>query len=240
MIQTATRRFTDAEREEIERQLLDMVTETRSFADDLSWRGVAGVICGIVAIIMVVSLFGIPDAWGIGVIVVATVAGFIVDWRVRSQTNDLLHYNRRRYAARLAKRLVRGEIEEMTVTASGVVRVIDNYDGISTCFFDVGNNKVLYLREEALWDAAENAGLDKRDAGMFLPSAFRLTRYPDATDEVIHLEPLGPQLTPLRTLAVSGLEEEYHELTNLDVLENVSLATLESDLPFSLSVESGA
>ncbi len=240
MIQTATRPFTDTERDEVEQQLLYFASETtyRGLPHPL-WGAFGGFVVGAILSMVAMLVFEVSDRWGATLLVASVLAGFALASHTHRQSEIVFRNNRRQYAARLAKRLQRGEMEEMTVTASGVVRVVDNYDEINACFFDIGDNRVLYIREDSLWDAAESAGPDERDAETFLPSAFRLTWYPDADDEIVHLEPLGPQLTPLRTLCVSGLEEEYYELGNLDILENVSLATLEKDLPFLTASGSG-
>ena len=233
MIQTAIRPFTDAEREEVERQLLDFVSEPvyHGLPHPL-WGAFGGFVVGAILSMVAMLVFDASDLWGAVLLITSVMAGFALAWHSHRESETVFRNNRRHYAARLARRLQRGEMEEMTVTASGVVRVVDNYDEVNACFFDVGDNRVLYMREDSLWNAAEDAGPDARHGETFLPSAFRLTRYPDAADEIVHLEPLGPPLTPLRTLCVSGLEEEYYELSNLDVLEGVSLATLEKDLPF--------
>lgn len=239
MIQTAIRPFTDAEREEVERQLLDYVSEpVRSHVPPALWGAFAGFLAGAVCALVAMLVFGASDTWGTILLVGTVLIGFCLAWRESRQGEIISRSNRRQYAARLAKRLVRGEIEEFTVAASGVVRVVEDCDGVSACFFDVGDNKVLFLREEVLWDAAEDAGADERDAETFLPSAFRLTRYPDAYDEIVSVEALGPLLMPLRTLCLSGLEEEYYELSNLDILEGVSLATLENNLSFLAPTDS--
>jgi hypothetical protein len=75
--------------------------------------------------------------------------------------------------------MVRGEMKETTVTASGVVEVIDNCGETNGYFFDVGGDKVIYLREGTLRDAAEYARHKNPDDDTFLPSAFRVEQYPD-------------------------------------------------------------
>ncbi|MBC8134449.1 MAG: hypothetical protein H8F28_01005 [Fibrella sp.] len=233
MIQTATRPFTDAEREAVERQLLNYITEPRrSEIPNALWGAFTGFVCGAILAMIAMLLFEVSETWGANIIAVSVVSGFVLGWR--SQQRDAIAHqnNRRQHAAKLAKRLQRGEMEEVIVTASGVVRVEDREVGINGCFFDIGDREVLYLSEDTLWNAAENAGPDGRDAETFLPSAFRLTRYPDARDEVVHLKPVGPLLTPLRTIVSSWLENEYYDLADGEVIEGVSLATLEKDLPY--------
>lgn len=237
MIQTAIRPFTDAEREEVERQLLNSVNDPTpnwwaNFGAGVIGAFVGG-LCGL-AIAYLLIRSGLPM---MVTLAMGSVVGFVIGWEKHAQQEQWIAQSRRRQATQLAKRWQCGEVEEVTVSASGVIQIEDCYDGINGYFFDIGDQKVLYLRADILWDAAEEAGPEERDAASFLPSVFRLIRYPDTNDEVLRLEPLGPLLTPLRTISVNGIEEEYYELVDGEVIEGVSLATLESDLPYLSTTE---
>lgn len=236
MIQTATRPFTDAEREEVERQLLNWVSEPRPDIYHGLWGAFLGFVCGAVFSLVAMLLVEASHIWGMVILAGFVFFGIVLGWQGKLGPEDKFLENRRQYAAILARRLQRGEMEEVTVSASSVVQIEDRYDGITGYFFDIGDRKILYLGEDTLWNAAEQAGPDERDADTFLPSAFRLIRYPDACDEVLRLEPLGPLLTPIRTVFATEAEE-YYELIDGDVIEDVSLATLESDLPYLFTTE---
>jgi hypothetical protein len=240
MIQTATRPFTDAEREEVEKQLLKHVSEPHWDVPNALWGAFLGFIFGAVSSIVIMLAIEGSHIWGAAIIVVSVLTGIVLGWQGILTSRDTLSDGRRQYAAILARRLTRGEMEELTVSASGVVRVEDGNGEGDGYFFDVGDNKVMYLTEGTLWYAAEDASPEERDAETYLPSAFRLKRYPDATYEAAHIESLGPLLTPQRTLRVESMREEYYGLTDGEVIEGVALATLESDLPFLLGPSAGA
>lgn len=131
----------------------------------------------------------------------------------------------------MATQLGRGEIEETTVTASAIAHVTDG-DEVDGYFFDVGDNRVLFLWSMDMWD----------DASEETPfsTAFTFTHFDDDSGNLYSFADTGESLVPMRELAF--IDHWGDTLCSGAVFENVSLATLETDLPYPTAApdETGA
>lgn len=228
MIQTTIRPFTDDEREAVAEQLLNVGSAPPWNRLSLMGAVALGAWLGLLFSVLVGVLlerFGVSLSLCLGI---GVVTGGVLGWRCQKETERWGLEHRKLHAAWLARCYQRGEMEEVTVTASGVVYLKDGCEEMNGYFFDIGDNKVLFLRETTLRGEAGDA-----DTGaMVAPSSFRLKRYPDEPYEVIRVEPLGPPLTPLRTISADTVGDEYYELPDGEIIGDVSLATLEKDLPY--------
>lgn len=236
MIQTATRPFTDAEREEVEARLLEAVGgPTYKIRDilsnSLSFAYFGALFGGTLGFLL--DYLHMSTACAVSAGIVVTFCFFLLGIFDEVNRENKRAEIRKQNAAGIARRLQRGEIEETQVTASGVVRVVDEDEGeVSGFFFDIGGDRVMFLREETLWSFLENTPWCKRDKELVAPSAFRIAWYPDAVGHIIQFESLGPDVSPLRTVGATNFDEEYYALADGEIIEDVALATLATDLPY--------
>lgn len=236
MVEVITRPFTDAERKSVHAELQSAARNSRDSFQKILHSGLMAAFSWFVPVgtfaLFGVVFFALPQREAVGIVLFGIICGLAIGIR-----HEL--YQARWESAHLqrkAKRLQRGEMEEVTINASSVVLVdVSEFDRKAFCiagtnngyFFDVANNKVFFLWANTLENADEVAGIEEP----FPPHAFRLTRYPDAPDTLIELQRLGSPFPVQRTIYIELPEREYFDLVDGTVIANVSLATLESDLP---------
>ena len=232
MLQTKTRPFTDAERERLE---ADLIEATKEPTPDYGFvSGVAGicVFFGLVvgmSVYLILAFFEWSGLWASVIAGISTAFGFAYGYkRFRSSLDEWQKQTRKEHAATLAKRLGRSEIEETTVIASAVAVAMEPDEGdYSGYFFDIGDNRVLFLWDDALRD---------NEYDLQLSSAFTFTQFPGDGRDGIRLNATGQPLEPSRHLSFEQTGDDWSDtFYNGAVFENVSLATLETDLPYLMA-----
>ncbi|MBC8140243.1 MAG: hypothetical protein H7Y38_02240 [Armatimonadetes bacterium] len=225
MLQTKTRPFTAAERERLEAELVEAVADPKPNYEEAFGVGGMCAFFGLLLSLPIIGaavVLGLTGYWLFVIAGVSALIGFAWGFRDGFVESAWQVQARKEHAATLATRLGRGEIEETTVTASAVAHVTDG-DEVDGYFFDIGDNRILFLWSMDAWD-------DTSDEAQ-LSTAFTFTRFNDDSSTLYSLVKTGESLAPVRELAFASADWSDTFYSGA-VFENVSLATLETDLPY--------
>lgn len=160
--------------------------------------------------------------------------------RFIQQQNALRLQDYENESAYIGKILESGTVEIIHVTAYGAIKIAPPY-GEKGCggeyLIDVGNRKALFIRGDYRFEFVESRQKQNQSSSTATEWKFEL-------EQPLHLfyqeyegyemkAPKGlPLITQSSTRIIEWRSREAHEsITNCQVLDGVSLATLESDLP---------
>ena len=228
MLQTKARPFTDAERERLEAELIQATTDRKRDHGSAIFSALAGAVFGLITggfVALFLSIWELPGLWAALVAVGCTLIGLVLGYyrgaKEDRRSDEQSKQYRKEHAVTLATRLGRGEIEETTVAASAVAHVTDG-DEVDGYFFDIGDNRVLFLWSMDMWDDASDETP--------LSTAFTFTRFNDDSGNLYSFADTGEPLASVRELTFTG---DWNEtLYSGAVFESTSLPTLETDLPY--------
>lgn len=230
MLRTYIRPMTEMEREALGEELLNANNNPHSLGEAI-WCGIGYGILAFVASLFLAQLLRLwtsEIAW-MSLLMSAFLAFGFIYGSMRSFKYQ--RQARKQHAALLAQRLVRREVEITEVSATAVIEaepedVIEEDRYTDSIFlFDIGNRQVLFLCGDHLVEMADDGEVD------YVPyNAFDMVRYPDAPDEIVRIYPKGNPLPISRTLYWNDYET-INELLDGEVLDGITLATIEQDRP---------
>ena len=230
MTQTRVRPFTDAEREALEQELINQPPEVRT--DYASVFG-TGLLCATLCLVigagiavlskqfyLMLPWIGVSVAFGGSIVF----GGWRDEMKIRAEQYSVTSAAK----SLVMRRLRQGEMEEVDVVAYDYILLEGLTDGSRGYLLDVGDRRVLFLTCESFAGRASD-GISSADLPG-PPSAFRMSLYPNTSNNPVAIEATAPPLPRGRTTECVPWEGQFRSV-NSTLFESVSLATIEAELP---------